>query len=185
MRPIYVVLGILSFVCGILCLTNPFESFITIGWLVAIFLLLVGVFFIIMFFQSRQNAQSNFIVPNKPAVGVAGLIFGVLLIVVAILSLVIPSMEEAMDLVILIVFSVWMVVNGFISIFTGVSIRKQSDSGWVFWIVFGVIVVIAGIYGLLHLAIFSEALGLVLGFLLLLYGLELICSAWADPDINL
>ncbi len=179
MKILYFIFGILSFVVGIVCLVNPFNSMMLLGLLVAVFLLLVGLFFIMIYFMARN---SQHISPTKPAIGVAGLLFGIALVVLSVLSLAVSRMQDFMDMVILIIFAVWMIINGILSVFTAFQIRKQDEKGWGITCLIGVIVTAAGLYGLIHMVIFQESLGIVLGILLLLYGVSLICSAFTDPD---
>ncbi len=182
MRAFYVMFGILSFIVGILCLINPFSSFLAIGIIVAVFLLLVGIYFIMSFFMNRSNPVYAM---NKPAIGVAGLLLGIAMVVIAILSLAVPNIEDALDMVILILFAVWMIFNGIMAIFNGVTLGRQSQPGGPIMIVVGVIITAAGAYGLVHMVLFSETLGLMLGILLLIYGMDLIFSAFADPGTNM
>ncbi len=179
MKILYFVFGILSFALGILCLANPFDSMMLMGMLVAVFLLLVGLFFVMVYFMARN---SQHISPTKPAIGVAGLLFGIALIVLSVLAMAVSRMQGALEMIILIIFAVWMIMNGILQIFTSFQIRKQDEKGWGITCIFGIVVTAAGLYGLVHLVIFGEMLVLVLGILVLLYGVSLICSAFTDPD---
>ncbi len=179
MKMLYIIFGILSFVVGIVCLVNPFDSMMMNGLLIAAFLLLVGLFFILVYFMARN---SHPISPVKPAIGVAGLLFGIAVVLLSILSIAVSRMQGALEMIVLIVFAVWMIMNGILTVFTSFHIRKQDGDKWGITCLVGVIVTAAGLYGLVHLVIFGEALAIVLGILLLLYGVSLICSAFTDPD---
>ncbi len=181
MKALNFILGIIAFVVGIFCLVYPFDSFLALSLIVAIFLAIVGIGLIAVFFVGRKDRSMS---PRKPALGVVGLVLGIALVLIGILSLVIPSMDEMLDMLILIVFAVWMIVMGIVSIFEGSSMCRQDAGYGILWIVIGAICVIAGIYGLLHIVLFEEALGYVLGALMMLFGLEMICCTATDPDFR-
>ncbi len=181
MKPLYVIFGILSFAVGVLCMMNPFSSFMAIGIFVAVFLMLVGLLFIMVYFMGRKD---RYVSPNKPSIGFAGVFFGIAMIVIAVLSLISPTMQEILDMIILIVVAAWMIMSGFFSIYTASALKKQDRPGQTMAIVFGILMIILGIYGLFHMVIFGQALGLVLGFELVLFGFYLIFSAFIDPDVG-
>ncbi len=179
MKILYIIFGILSFVVGIVFLINPFDSMMLMGMLLSIFLLLVGLFFILIYFMARDSQRIS---PTKPAIGVAGLLFGIALILLSVLAMAVSRMQGALEMIILIIFAVWMIFNGILSVFISFQVRKQDEKGWGITCLVGIIVTAAGLYGLVHMVIFGEALMIVLGILLLLYGVSLICSAFTDPD---
>ncbi len=179
MRPFYVIMGILSFLVGILCMVNPFEGMAVLGILIAVFLLLVGFFFIMMFVMVRENRVLSM---DKPAIGVAGLLLGIALIVIAVLSIALPNLGDMLELVILVVVAFWMIINGIVSIFSGMNRRRQDQRGSTLLVVLGVILTVVGIYGLLHMVIFREWMIFVTGVLLLVFGVDLLCGLYTDPN---
>ncbi len=179
MKILYFIFGILSFAVGIVCLIDPFGSMMIDGLFIAVFLLLDGLFFIAVYFMARK---SHPISPVKPAIGVAGLLFGIALVLLSVLSLAVQRMQGSLEMIILVVFAVWMIMNGILSVFTSLQVRKNDGKRWGAMCLIGVIVTAAGLYGLVHLVIFGEALEIVVGILLLLYGVSLISSAFTDPD---
>ncbi len=181
MKPFYTIMGILSFLVGILCVFDLFSGTATISILLAVFLLLVGFFYIMMFVMIRENRLLSM---YKPAIGVAGLLLGIALLVIAVLSIALPNLAEMLELVTLVVIAFWMIINGIVSIFSGMNYQKQDQRGGTLLVVLGVILTVAGIYGLLHMVIFGERLTFVTGILLLLFGVNLLCGMYTDPNAD-
>ncbi len=181
MKPFYAIMGILSFLVGILCVFDLFAGTATISILLAVFLLLVGFFYIMMFVMIRENRVLSM---YKPAIGVAGLLLGIALLVIAVLSIALPNLAEMLQLVTLVVIAFWMIINGIVSVFSGMNYQKKDQRGGTLLVVLGVILTVAGIYGLLHMVIFGERLTFVTGILLLLFGVNLLCGMYTDPNAD-
>lgn len=84
--------------------------------------------------------------------GVFGLVVGIAAAVVSILAIFVPSIQAVLDLIILIIFAIWMILDGVSSIAESFAMKKASTSkSWILALVLGIIMLIFGIYGICHL----------------------------------
>ena len=147
------ILGILTVLASIYCIFYPGLTFLNIGWIVTIILGLWGTL---------------------------GLIAGIAAAVVSALAMFMPGIRVMFDILILAIFAVWLIVDGISSIATSFKVKKSGSSVWVLPLICGVLVLLAGIYGIFNLIFTAQTLGLFMGILLMTYGIRLILSAFKN-----
>lgn len=110
--------------------------------------------------------------------GVLGLVAGIAAAVVSILALFIPSIRMLLDIIILSIFAGWLIISGITSAAVSFKTRKAGSKRWVLTLVCGILVLLAGIYGVFHLIFVAQTIGILIGILLMIYGIRLVLSVF-------
>lgn len=169
-------LGILSILASIYCIFYPGLTFLNSGWIVTIILGLWGIFTIVSYAASRKDGNNK----EKAVMGTLGLIAGIAAAVVSALAMFIPGIRVMFDIIILAIFAVWLIADGISSVMTSFKAKKSGSSIWVLPLICGVLVLLAGIYGIFNLIFVAQTLGLFMGVLLMTYGIRLILSVFKN-----
>lgn len=170
------ILGILTVLASIYCIFYPGLTFLNCGWIVTIILGLWGISSIVSYAASRNDGNNK----EKALMGTLGLIAGIAAAVVSVLAMFMPGIRVMFDIIILAIFAVWLIVDGISSIATSFKVKKSGSSVWVLPLICGVLVLLAGIYGIFNLIFTAQTLGLFMGILLMTYGIRLILSAFKN-----
>ena len=152
--------AILLIVIGIFLLVNPYQTFVSIIWVLGIYWLVRGVFQLVSLFWDRRMWGW------KIFAGILGLIAGWIVIQNPITSAVILGQ-----------FTVWMLA--FIALFFGISdlVSAFKGAGWV-KAVLGVISIILAVLLMTNSMAATASLPWVIGILAILAGLLLIFGAF-------
>lgn len=180
MKIINCMVGIFAIIGSIYCLFFPGMSFLNVGWIITAIL---GVFGIcsIAFYFTKKKIYKNLMIEGVH--GVFSLIVGIAAAVVSILAIFIPSIQIALDIIILIIFAVWMIADGISSIAESLAMKKASTSkSWILALILGIIMLILGIYGICHLIFVARAIGIMIGIMLMSYGIKLIASLFEKDN---
>lgn len=169
------IIGVLSILSGVYCIFYPGLTFINSGWIVAVLLGVWGIFSIVDYVANRKNAQKN---KREAAMGAVGLVVGILAAVISILALFTPAVRAMLDITILGVFAGWLIIDGISSIISAVKAKGMGGKLWIVSLICGIVVALAGIYGIFHLLFIAQTIGLLIGILLMVYGIGLILSVF-------
>lgn len=123
------IIGVLSILSGVYCIFYPGLTFINSGWIVAVLLGVWGVFSIIDYAVNRKKAQKT---KSEAAMGIVGLVVGILAAVISILALVTPAVRAVLDITILGVFAGWLIIDGISSIFSAIRAKGMGATLWMF-----------------------------------------------------
>lgn len=180
MKVINGIVGVLSIFGAIYCLFFPGLSFINIGWVITTILGIFGICSIIFYFTKKKMYENLMI---EGIHGVFGLVVGIAAAVVSILAIFVPSIQAVLDLIILIIFAIWMILDGVSSIAESFAMKKASTSkSWILALVLGIIMLIFGIYGICHLIFVARFIGITMGIMLMSYGIKLIASLFEKDE---
>ena len=124
MKVINGIVGVLSIFGAIYCLFFPGLSFINIGWVITTILGIFGICSIIFYFTKKKMYENLMI---EGVHGAFGLVVGIAAAVVSILAIFVPSIQAVLDLIILIIFAIWMILDGVSSIAESFAMKKASD----------------------------------------------------------
>ena len=173
MKVFNIIMGVVSVLGAIYCIFFPGISFLHAGWIMT---LLMGGWGICAIFEFAQNKKK----PNKSgteiAMGVISLIMGISAAVVSIVGIFVPAVRLIVDVTILWMLIGWFLFVGIGSIFAAVGAKKMGVKGWWFTLVLGILTILGSVYGMFHLVVFAQAIGLGIGALLMVYGVRLFCS---------
>lgn len=180
MKVINGIVGVLSIFGAIYCLFFPGLSFINIGWVITTILGIFGICSIIFYFTKKKMYKNLMI---EGVHGAFGLVVGIAAAVVSILAIFVPSIQAVLDLIILIIFAIWMILDGVSSIAESFAMKKASTSkSWILALVLGIIMLIFGIYGICHLIFVARFIGITMGIMLMSYGIKLIASLFEKDE---
>ena len=169
------IFGILSIIGAIYCMFYPGMTFLNTGWIVTILLGMWGICSVIDYFAKRKKAKAE---QNEAVMGTLGLVVGIAAAVISILAMFMPGVRLVFDVIILCIFSGWLVVDGISSVAMSLKVKNTGSSAWLIPLFCGILVIIGGIYGFFHLVFAAQTLGFMIGVILAIYGIKLIISAF-------
>lgn len=166
------ILGILMIGIGIYVLTVPGIVPLTLGWFIAINMIIDAIAGIIIWNEHRKaGASSGF----ELAAAIISLIFGLILICNGALQLFV-------DVVFIYIAAIMFVVIGIIRIVLSIKARKLKDgSGKLWWLalIVGILMVICGIISFFNPLGLAIAIGITFGLNIIFAGTDLIFLALA------
>lgn len=170
------ILGTLSIFAAIYCFLLPLGSFwMTTGFMVAVLLGVVGICCIFEYFQNKENKTLMF---NGPVV----LILGIGCAILSILAIFNTAWQNLFNIIIVLLFAVWMVISGVESCTQSFNLKKSNIKFWWLSLILGIFVVLGGLYSGTHILITGTFLGYVLGIAMMTYGIRLICSIFERTE---
>jgi len=173
------IFGVFAILGAIYCMFFPGLTFLNAGWIVAI---LVGVLGICSIFESVSNPDRKDTKEGKRmfANGVVGIIVGVVAVIVSVLAMFNIAVRGMFDLIILYTFEFWLFYVGWMGVYQAISMKKSGSKKWILTLALGILTVIAGFYGSIHLSIGAVTIGYVIGFSLMIYGVRLFASVFEE-----
>lgn len=161
MKVLTIILGILLIIGGIFCIATPGSTFLSIGWLVGLGFLLAGIDEIVMYW-SRRYLRSGW--------ALAG---GILTALLGGFLLFNSWANFFADMVILYMTGAFLILAGIFRIVTAVQSRHLSHT-WGWMLALGILTILVGGYSLFHPTVAAIALGWLIGFYVILAGIEMI-----------
>lgn len=177
MKVFSVIFGILAVMAGFYAFCMPGMMFLSYGWMVAVLLGGWGLCAVINYFTGRKQAKEAG--GGQAASGVLGLVLGIIAAVLSIVAMVKPGAQLVLDIAIVSMFTAWLIINGITSITTALTVgRKLKTKTWGWTLAMGILVLICGLYGICHLLLMAQTMGLMFGAAMMVYGIRLIGSAF-------
>ena len=170
MKAMTIFMGVLLTIGGFFCMLTPLSTFRTIGWVIGVVLLIAGINMVADYFGHRKGG------------GVTSwdLLGGILTIILSLFILYRHGYAgNLLDELIVILFGVWMLLSGMFRIAGGVKLKQLGESSWIWIIIGGVVSVLLGVYGLVNPYVFKFALGWMLGFFIIMQGINMLTLAFA------
>ena len=173
-RVLNVLLGIVLVFCGIYLLMSPEITFLSLGMVAGIGLIVNAIVFVIFWFRFRET-------------GIVGGFELVLAIVLGLLGLFIiynGYAQIVVDWMILALTSIGFLVGGDRLIVNAFKIRRLTQEGvntgfkWGWVLVGGILLVIAGVLGILYPANLATAIGFVIGLEIVFSGIAMIAAGF-------
>lgn len=169
-------MGIFSLFAAFYCFFMPGVSAVmTIGWIVTFLLGVIGFCGIFEYARNKENKK-------QMVNGTVGLILAIGAAVLSTIAMFNVNLRATFDLMIVVMFALWIVVAGVDCIVNSVSQKKASDKLWWLNLVLGILLIIMGMYAGTHLIYATMTLGYVMGFSLTMYGIRLICSVFEKTE---
>ncbi|MGI6216951.1 MAG: DUF308 domain-containing protein [Coriobacteriales bacterium] len=171
------VFGILVVIGGIFCLTVPVGTFMSMLWVLGIFILCYAISNFATYSEMRKaGLNGNIVLVNA----IVSLIFAILLIFNG-------GFQFALGTVAVILIAVWMIVAGIIQILQGIKMRDSVWRGnaghfgnnWGVTLGIGVVVTILGIICLFNPSAMMSIIGIIIGLSFIAAGIGLIANAFS------
>lgn len=175
MKAVNCIFGIISVLAAIGYFIHPGITFLNTGWIVAALLGAWGICAILNFVSNRKKGGQSM---GEAVMGVLGLVAGIASAVVSVLALFSPRIRITLDVIVLYVFAGWLIVSGIGSIARSWKAKKEGANTWIFTMILGIAVLLAGVYGIFHLISASQTMGYLIGMLLMAYGVRMILSVF-------
>ena len=184
MRKILSVLfGIMIIVDGVICLALPSLTFLTLGYMIGVGMLLDGIGRIVNWYQmERGTEQSGWVLASA----IISLTLGIILMGS-------DAMQLTMDAFIVYMAIAWLIALGILRITNALRIRKMRNNirdfqpdmpfgrNWWIALIFGILLIVFGIIGMFAPATIIETIGILIGIAIIISGANLIhfgISAW-------
>ena len=181
MKTFNCILGGFSILGAVYCMFFHGATFLSSGLVVAILLGMMGVCSIFEF-ATNKEAKNTEDRKKLAANGVVSLIFGIGAAVVSLCAIFFPAVRAMLDIMILIMFVLWLIYAGIAGIFSSVAIKKLGSKMWVFSLIMNILLIVTGLYGATHLVYAAFAIGYMIGAALMVYGVRLIMSAFEKTE---
>lgn len=168
------IMGIFSLFAAFYCFMYPgVSTLMTAGWIVTCLLGVIGFCGIFEYIRNKKDKKQMF---N----GTISLILAICAAVISIIAMFKVSLRATFDLVIIVLFALWLVISGVDSVVNSFKMKKNGQKIWWLSLILGIIVIIMGMYAGTHLIYATMSLGYVMGFGLTFYGIKLICSVFEN-----
>lgn len=155
------ILGVLLVVCGFSIMFTPLLSFLGVGTLVAIVLLIWGIMSVV---RGASIKLYNF-----------QFVLAIIAIILGFLILISPATTFATDMLILYLTAVFLVVRGILAIVEAIKSAKGSKSkSWIFGIIVGILAIILGIVCFAHPVFEAAIIGYLIAFCFIYAGFDMI-----------
>lgn len=169
------IFGILAIIGAIYSIFYPGITFLNSGWIVAILLGVWGICAIFDYASKRKQANKS---KSEAVMGILSLIGGIVAAVISVFAIFIPSVRIILDIIILYMLSGWFIISGITSIVDSLNAGKANSKSWILTMICGILISLAGFYGIFHLIFIAQTIGFIIGILLMVYGVRLIISVF-------
>lgn len=170
MRVISVILGMILVSGGFSMMLTPGITFLSIGWILGFVFIVSGINLVIDYAKNRKDEHIN----------LWDLIAGLLAIVLGVLILISPYVMIVAKVLSVYVFTFWMIASGLLRFISSFQARKNGDRGWIWSLLLSLFTIAIGVYALFNILISALAMGWLLGFYVLLSGMNLISIGFAS-----
>lgn len=173
---IAVILGILMIVSGIYCLCTPGLTFLAVGWIIGFNMVADAIGNIFTWKGRKDEGLAD---GWTLAGAIVSLIFGILLLGSNLLQL-------SVDLFVVRMAAIWVIVIGIFRLIRAFRLRRFHKAlntqiiarRW--WVVMinGILLIAVGVIGLMNPGITAVAIGALMGWHVVVAGINLISTAW-------
>lgn len=157
--------GILLIACGVIFLINPGATLASISLYIGILILVAGVSGLVGYFSERRLYRSGWLLFEA----ILDILLGVLLLS--------SNGWLFMAALLPMLFSVWVIVRGFIGIIDAVESRYLPRSSWGVNLILSIVFVVLGVLSLLNPSISAVTISVLLGMIFIWAGIMTI-AAW-------
>ncbi len=161
MTIVSVILGLLLVICGFSVLFTPILSFLGLGTVLAIALMIWGIMALVKCVGTKMYGFR--------------LAMAILAIIFAFLLMISPGATFVTDQLILYFVAVFVIARGLLSIILAVKSAKGSQNkSWILGIILGILAVILGIICFAHPLLEASIISLIIAFFLIYVGFDMI-----------
>lgn len=160
MQILTIIFGILLILCGGSCMATPFVTFLEMGYMIMVLLIIYGIAGIVRSIYTKDYGMS--------------FIFSIISLIAGIIASLLPMLRLYSDGLILYMIAVWFVLKGIISISVSLKLKSTTGKNWVLGLVIGILGIVLGIYTFFHPFVLAVTIGLVIGFYFIMNGIDMI-----------
>lgn len=161
MAIVSIILGILLVICGFSLLFTPLMTFLGIGTLLSIVLMIWGIMSIVKCVSSKKY-DANFAL-------------AILAVILAFFLMISPATTFVTDVVILYIAAVFVILRGLVSVIMSVKSAKGSNNKWwIFGVILGILGIIVGIIFMVYPLLGAAVLGMLIAFFFIYAGFDVI-----------
>lgn len=175
MKILKILLGIAVICAGIYCVVNPAVGTLTICWIMAVLLLVLGLCSICEFawLKKKENIAGKYGVYFEGS-SIGCLVIGILAIVISILAMTSEEGRETFFYVISVLFGLTVIVMGIYRIVHACFQKRMGLSVWVATLILGILILIFGIACIFNSFYTMAAIGTIMGLEMLLVGISIL-----------
>ncbi len=167
------ILGVFAAFAALFCFMYPGRTFLNAGWLVTFLLVCWGVCVLFDYVSNKLEKKSK----SNLVKGILAITFGLITGCASVAVVVYPKFSLITDMVIIISFLSWVLINGTMEIFGAVRMKNTvPGKKWIFMLVLGILTVLSGIYGIYHIFLTVWAITIMFGVVLTIYSVRLLSS---------
>lgn len=175
MKIFNIIFGVLSIIVAFICFMYPFESQLLYGYIIAVFIGIMGIMCLVNYFSSRKAAKASGV---QMFSGTADLVIGIFGVVFMLLNMTVPFFNYTVQEFGAILVSLFMLVEGISSIAEAIVNRAGAGAGMrVLSGILGLLMIIGFVYALACPAIIISIFGIFLGACMLVQGVSRITFA--------
>ena len=157
--------GILLIGLGVICLMRPFETLLSVAWLIGFMTLLTGISKLVFTFRTQA------FLPN----GATRLLSAILLI---ILGCILLSNKLFVTSSLPIIFAVWVVIEGVTIAVLSFDYKKFHFDFWWVLLLIGIVAVVLGILGLRNPLVAANTLSALISIGIILLGVSYLVAVF-------
>ena len=178
-RVLYVILGVLIIISGLICLLSPGMTYLTLGYVVGFSMVFDAVGRFIIWWQGRKDgAASGWMLAGA----ILSAVFGFFILNSAALQL-------SIDVVIIYYVAAWLVVEGIVTIARAWKIRKLHKEwdtkllgkNWYLPLCIGILTCLFGVLSMFKPLLLASTIGVYIGLGIIVVGANMITLA-TTPD---
>lgn len=163
MSVLFIVLGVLMTIGGIICLCTPAVTTFGVLNLYLILLFVSGIMMLV-----RSIVAKHFGVD---------FVFAIITLILGGFIIFSPQLSFVTEVVLLYTIACWLVVRGIMGIVAAVSARKAVSGGmFALSLIASILVILAGLYSFVHPLMFAGFLGILVSCFFIVEGIDLIAS---------
>ena len=169
MTALGVITGIIMCILGVYSVSIPFKTFLGIGWLLGMLVMVVGLEYIVAGCKKEKK-------------DVWKIICGVLITILGIIMLSNGVQRFLTDMMAVYMVGAAVLISGISQIVNGAKVCKTSKSWGVLGIVLGVLSIILALIALGHPILTMISVGYIIGFNIIVFGVDMIIASVAGKN---
>lgn len=175
MKTFNAIFGVLSIIVAIICFAHPFASQLMYGYLIAVFIGMMGIMCIINYLAMRKAFKTSGI---QMFSGTASLAIGIFGVVFMLLNMTVPFFNYSVQEFGAILVSLFMLTEGVSCVAGAFTNRAGKNAAMrILTGLFGIVMIVGFVYALMYPAVIISMFGIFLGIGLLVQGIGRIAFA--------
>lgn len=174
-----IILGVLVIIGGIFCIATPGLTFLSLVWFIGIMMFVFALQSIMSYRERKKLGLAN-----------GWNLFSAILACICGILIIVSGYAELMaaEVLLYILFG-WLIATGIISIFGAFGIKnlpKREEriveviaGKWWIHLIFGILLIISGIFGFMHPLIAAITIGMMVGIEIMITGIDMIAAAFS------